>query len=187
MRDTQREEQRPRQREKQALCRDPDVGLDPGSPGSHSGLKAALNRQATRGFQVSLFELDRASSPLWAWLKIDERPSKRTRASGSASVCPSKGQVSTPRVGVPAGLPTTPRGQDAAARSPRLSQQMENPFLSSGSKGPEDRISSPQVRRVGFGALPGLGAGSGPRRRPPATESPARRPAAAAARPGVGP
>ena len=29
-----------RQREKQALCKDPDVGLDPGSPGSHPGPKA---------------------------------------------------------------------------------------------------------------------------------------------------
>ena len=30
--------------EKQAPCREPDAGLDPGSPGSHPGLKAALNR-----------------------------------------------------------------------------------------------------------------------------------------------
>ena len=41
----ERERQRHnRQREKQAPCRKPDVGLDPGSPGSHPGLKAALNR-----------------------------------------------------------------------------------------------------------------------------------------------
>ena len=33
-----------RQREKQAPCREPDVGLDPGSPGSHPGPKAVLNR-----------------------------------------------------------------------------------------------------------------------------------------------
>ena len=32
--------QRHRQREKQAPCREPDVGLDPGAPGSHPGLKA---------------------------------------------------------------------------------------------------------------------------------------------------
>ena len=32
-----------RQREKQAPCREPDRGLDPGSPGSGPGLKAALN------------------------------------------------------------------------------------------------------------------------------------------------
>ena len=40
MRDTHRETQRHRQREKQAPCREPDVGLNPGSPGSHPGLKA---------------------------------------------------------------------------------------------------------------------------------------------------
>ena len=41
MRDTQREreKQRHRQREKQVPCREPDVGLDPGTPGSGSGLK----------------------------------------------------------------------------------------------------------------------------------------------------
>ena len=40
----ERERQRHRQREKQAPCREPDVGLDPEFPGSHPGLKAALNR-----------------------------------------------------------------------------------------------------------------------------------------------
>ena len=40
---THTQRQRHKQREKQAPCRDPDVGLDPGSPGSHSGLKEALN------------------------------------------------------------------------------------------------------------------------------------------------
>ena len=34
MRDTQAERQRHGQREKQAPCKEPDVGLDPGSPGS---------------------------------------------------------------------------------------------------------------------------------------------------------
>ena len=33
----ERERQRHRQREKQAPCRDPDVELDPGSPGSYPG------------------------------------------------------------------------------------------------------------------------------------------------------
>ena len=44
--ETQRENerQRHRQREKQAPCREPDVGLNPGSPGSRPGPKAALNR-----------------------------------------------------------------------------------------------------------------------------------------------
>ena len=45
MRDTERGRagQRHRQREKQDSCREPDMELDPGSPGSHPGLKAALN------------------------------------------------------------------------------------------------------------------------------------------------
>ena len=43
MRDTERERKRHRQREKQAPCKEPDMRLDPGSPGSHPGLKAALN------------------------------------------------------------------------------------------------------------------------------------------------
>ena len=43
MRDTEREAEN-RQREKQAPCREPDVELDPRSPGSCPGLKAALNR-----------------------------------------------------------------------------------------------------------------------------------------------
>ena len=30
--------------EKQAPCKEPDAGLDPRHPGSHPGLKAALNR-----------------------------------------------------------------------------------------------------------------------------------------------
>ena len=40
----EREGHRHRQREKQAPCREPDVGLNPGSPGSHPGPKAGLNR-----------------------------------------------------------------------------------------------------------------------------------------------
>ena len=40
----ERERQRHRQREKQAPCREPDTGIDPRSPGSPPGLKAALNR-----------------------------------------------------------------------------------------------------------------------------------------------
>ena len=43
-RERERERQRHRQREKQTPQREPDVGLDPRSPGSHPGLKAALNR-----------------------------------------------------------------------------------------------------------------------------------------------
>ena len=43
MRDTERERQRHKQREKEAPCREPDMGLDPRSPSSHPGLKAELN------------------------------------------------------------------------------------------------------------------------------------------------
>ena len=43
MRDKRRERGRDRQREKQAPCREPDMGLHPGPPGSHPGPKAALN------------------------------------------------------------------------------------------------------------------------------------------------
>ena len=40
MKDTHRERQRHRQRERQAPHRQPDVGLDPASPGSRPGPKA---------------------------------------------------------------------------------------------------------------------------------------------------
>ena len=44
MRETERERPKHKQREKQAPCREPDVGLDPRSPGLRSGLKVAINR-----------------------------------------------------------------------------------------------------------------------------------------------
>ena len=47
MRDTEGKRGRDSQREKQAPCREPDVGLlglDPRSSGSHPRLKVALNR-----------------------------------------------------------------------------------------------------------------------------------------------
>ena len=48
MRDTEREREAQTQAEGEAgsiPCREPDmVGLDPGSPGPHPGLKVALNR-----------------------------------------------------------------------------------------------------------------------------------------------
>ena len=43
-----RERQRHRQREKQAPRKEHDVGLNPGSPGSCPGPKAALNHWVTR-------------------------------------------------------------------------------------------------------------------------------------------
>ena len=44
MRDRQRERERERKREKQAPCRERDAELDPRTPKSGPGLKAALNR-----------------------------------------------------------------------------------------------------------------------------------------------
>ena len=38
-----RDRERERRREKQAPCREHEVGLDPRSPRSHPGLKAELN------------------------------------------------------------------------------------------------------------------------------------------------
>ena len=49
MRDTEREEQRHRQREKQAPCREPEVGLNPGTPGSHPGPKASTKQLSHPG------------------------------------------------------------------------------------------------------------------------------------------
>ena len=57
-----REKQRHRQREKQAPGREPDAGLDPGSPGSDPGLKAVLTHRATWAAQKQWF-LDRESTP----------------------------------------------------------------------------------------------------------------------------
>ena len=54
-REREGEGQRHRQREKQAPRREPDAGLDPGSPGSHPGLQAALNRCTTRAAQFLFF------------------------------------------------------------------------------------------------------------------------------------
>ena len=49
-----RERQRRRQREKQAPCREPDVGLDPGSPRSHPGPKADVKPLSHPGVPLSL-------------------------------------------------------------------------------------------------------------------------------------
>ena len=43
-REREAETQRHRQREKQAPCREPNVRLNPGTPGSCPGPKAELNR-----------------------------------------------------------------------------------------------------------------------------------------------
>ena len=48
-----KERQRHRQREKQASCREPDVGLDPRSPGSHPGLQVAAKPTVPPGLPSS--------------------------------------------------------------------------------------------------------------------------------------
>ena len=45
------------EREKQAACRKPDMGLDPASPGSRPGLQAALNRCATGAAPAWIFKV----------------------------------------------------------------------------------------------------------------------------------
>ena len=51
----ERESQRHRQREKQAPCREPDMGLDPGSPGSHLGPKAGVKLLSHPGVPKFMF------------------------------------------------------------------------------------------------------------------------------------
>ena len=58
----EREKHRHRQREKQAPCREPDMVLDTGPPGSHPGLQAAPNCWATRAALGILILCDLAKS-----------------------------------------------------------------------------------------------------------------------------
>ena len=55
MRDTERERQRHRQREKQATRREPDVGLDPGTPGSRTRPKADAKPLSHPGIPLNSF------------------------------------------------------------------------------------------------------------------------------------
>ena len=56
MRDTEdRERQRHRQKEKQAPCRESDVGPDPGIPGSHPGPKAGAKLLSHPGVPQHVF------------------------------------------------------------------------------------------------------------------------------------
>ena len=55
MRDPQRERQRHRQKEKQAPSREPDVGLDPRTPGSQPEPKADAQPQSHPGVPDSPF------------------------------------------------------------------------------------------------------------------------------------
>ena len=48
--------QRHRRRKKKAPCQEPDVGLDPGTPGSRPGPKAGAKPLASQGSPVFLFK-----------------------------------------------------------------------------------------------------------------------------------
>ena len=54
--ETQRERQRHRQRERQAPCREPDAGLDPGTPGSRPVPKADAQQLSHPGILKIIFE-----------------------------------------------------------------------------------------------------------------------------------
>ena len=49
----EREKQRHRQREKQAPCREPNVGLDPGTPGLRPGPKAGAKPLSHPGIPIA--------------------------------------------------------------------------------------------------------------------------------------
>ena len=53
-RQTDRERQRHRRREKQTPCQEPDVGLDPGTPGSRPEPKAGAKPLSHPGIPISL-------------------------------------------------------------------------------------------------------------------------------------
>ena len=57
--DIERERQRHRQREreKQAPCREPNAGLDPGTPGSHPGPKAGAKPLSHPGIPSLIFSI----------------------------------------------------------------------------------------------------------------------------------
>ena len=57
MRDTHRERQRHKQREKHAPCREPDEGLDPRTPGSHPGPKAGAKPLSHPGVPRRVFTM----------------------------------------------------------------------------------------------------------------------------------
>ena len=59
----ERERERQRQREKQAPRREPDGGLDPGSPGPGPGLKAGAHRLSPPGCPTACFPEGSFSTP----------------------------------------------------------------------------------------------------------------------------
>ena len=72
MRDTHTERQRHRQREKQAPCREPDVGLDSRTPGSRPGLKAGTKPLSHPGILLISFEQNEIRSLTWEEISFKE-------------------------------------------------------------------------------------------------------------------
>ena len=74
MRDTERERQTYRQMEKQAPCREPDVGLNSGTPGSHPERKADAQLLSHPGFPTIVLWL-----PNIYMLEREPLPGSKTR------------------------------------------------------------------------------------------------------------
>ena len=72
MRDTHTERERERQREKQAPCREPNVGLDPGTPGLHPWPKAGAKLLSHPGIPSSRFSLSRVGKARSILLKLGQ-------------------------------------------------------------------------------------------------------------------
>ena len=89
MRDTERGKQRHRQREKQAPCREPDVGLNPGSPGSRPGPKAGAKPLSNPGIpEKLLFKTQSKNQPAPMFVyhpDIPVTPSTRLRTLGGST------------------------------------------------------------------------------------------------------
>ena len=66
MKDTERQRQRHRQGEKQAPCRKPDMGLDPRTPGSHSGPKVGAKLPSHPGIPSADIGWDTVRPPIYS-------------------------------------------------------------------------------------------------------------------------
>ena len=66
---SKRKRQRHRQKEKQVPCREPEIGLDPGSSRSRHGLQAALNPCATGPAPTFGFDMDGTGGCYVEWNK----------------------------------------------------------------------------------------------------------------------
>ena len=105
MRDTHTESQRCRQREKQAPFREPDVGLNPGSPESCPGVKAVLNHWATGAAHIFAFK---KKYFIYSWETQKER--RRHREREKQAPC------REPNVGLDPGSPGSCPGLKAGAQ-----------------------------------------------------------------------